>query len=141
MEDKFKNYLFAFILVSAFGMLILTTVIEGGNNYSLDTSKIAGGSLSITQFNESISNLQTESENLKKSFDDQSIWSSIAGVVVEGFFGIAGSMFNMIFAPLNLIINILIDIFGIPIWFSTVIVGLLILGVMLSIWRLIKVGD
>jgi len=141
MEDKFKNYLFAFILVSAFGMLILTTVIEGGNNYSLDTSKIAGGSLSITQFNESISNLQTESENLKKSFDDQSIWSSIAGVVVEGFFGIAGSMFNMIFVPLNLIINILIDIFGIPIWFSTVIVGLLILGVMLSIWRLIKVGD
>jgi len=141
MEDKFWNYLTAFILMSAFGMLILTSVILVGDTYSMDTSQIAGGSLSLNKFNESITGIEANAEALKTSFDKQSVWSALAGVVVEGIFGIARDMTTMVLLPLDIVIDIMIDIFGVPAWLTSVLLGLLIMGMILAVWRLIKIGD
>ena len=141
MEDQFKNYLMGFILISAFGMLILSAVVSIGSDYDMDTSEVAGGSLSIDKFNASVSSIETDAQNLKERFDKQSIWSALVGIVVEGIFGIAKTMFNMILMPFDLIIDIMIDVFGVPAWLTSVILGILIMSIMLAIWRLLKIGD
>jgi len=141
MEDQFKNYLFAFILISAFGMLILTAVVEIGSDYDMNTSLVVGGALSIDKFNTSISSIESNAKDLKTSFDKQSVWSALAGVVVEGIFGIAKDMVTMILLPFDIIIDVMIDVFGVPAWLTSVLLGLLIMGIILSIWRLIKIGD
>jgi hypothetical protein len=141
MEDQFKNYLFAFILVSAFGMLLLTAVVGIGGDYGMDTSEVVAGSLSIDKFNSSISSIESNAKDLKSSFDKQSIWSAVTGIVVEGFFGIAKDMITMILLPFDIIIDIMIDVFQVPAWLTSVLLGLLILGLMLAVWRLIKIGD
>ena len=140
-EDNFKNMLFAFILVAVFGMLIMTAVVEVGNTYSMDTSEVAGGSLSINRFNESISDVETIVQNQKSIFDEQGIWSALVGIVVEGIFGIAGALFNMILMPFDLITDIMIDVLGVPAWLTVVLLSLLTISIMLGIWRLIKIGD
>jgi len=141
MEDSFKTTLFAFILMSLFGMLILTAVVNVGNDYEMDTSEVVGGSLSLDKFNDSISSIEENSQDLKERFDKGSIWSAVAGVVVEGIFGIAKDMVTMILLPFDVLADILLDVFQVPIYVTSVILGLLILGIIFAIWRLLKIGD
>ena len=141
LEDSFKTTLFAFILIALFGMLILTAVVNVGNTYSKDTSEVAGGSLALDKFNKSISNVEQDAKDFQTRFSEQSIWSAIAGVVVTGIFKITLDMFNLILSPFALISNIMLDVLHIPTFVTGVVLGLLILGIILALWRLYKVGD
>lgn len=141
MEDSFKQTLFAFVLIALFGMLILTAVVQVGNEYGMNNSQVVGGSLSIDKFNSSITSIEQNAKDMQSRFEEQSIWSSIAGVVVEGIFGIARDMFNMILTPFDILSDIMSDLFGVPVWVTSVVLGLLILGVIFGIWRLLKIGD
>lgn len=140
-EDTFKNYIFAFILMSLFGMLILTAVVQVGNSYSKDTSDVVGGSLALDKFNDSITSVEQNAKDLKTSFDRGSVWSALAGVVVEGVFGIAKDMISMILAPFDILSDILSDVLGVPSFVTSVLLGLLILGLVFAVWRLLKIGD
>jgi len=140
-EDTFKTTLFAFILLSVFGMLLLTTVVNVGTEYEMDTSQVVGGALNLEKFNASISSIESNAKDLKTSFDKQSVWSALAGVVVEGIFGIAKDMVTMILMPFDIMVDIMIDMFGVPAWVTSVLLGLLIMSVIFAIWRLIKIGD
>ena len=133
--------LFAFILISVFGMLLLTTVVEVGDDYDMDTSQVVGGSLSMDKFANATASIESNAKDLKASFDKQSVWSALAGVVVEGIFGIAKDMGTMILLPFDILIDIMIDVFGVPAWVTSVLLGLLIMSTIFGIWRLIKIGD
>lgn len=141
LEDQFKNTLFAFILLSLFGMLILSAVVSVGNTYEMNTSEVVGGSLSINKFNDSISSVEANSKALKERFDKGSIWSAIAGIVVEGIFGIVKDMVSMILLPFDIVADIMIDQFQLPAYVTSVILGLLILGIIFAIWQLLKIGN
>jgi len=140
-EGNFKNILFAFVLLSLFGMLLLTAVVEVGSDYDMDTSQVVGGSLSIDKFNESIASIEDNAKDLKTSFDKQNIFSVVAGIVVEGIFGIAKDMVEMILLPFDIVADIMIDMFQVPTWVTSVMLGLLIMAVIFGIWRLIRIGD
>jgi len=140
-EGAFKNYLIGFVLVALFGMLILSSVVEIGSEYDMDTSEIVGGATSLDKFNNSISSIEDNAQTLKAKFERGSVWSTIAGVVIEGIFGIAKDMISMIFAPFSVVSGIMADRFGVPVYATSVIFGLLIFSVIFSIWRLLKIGD
>lgn len=140
-EGDFKNTLFAYILVALFGMLIINAVISLANTYSKDTSDVVEGSLSLDKFNKSISSIEQNSKALKERFDKGSVWSAIAGVVVEGIFGIAKDMINMILLPFDLVNDVMIDTLGVPAFVTSVILGLVILGIIFGIWRILKIGE
>jgi len=141
MEDSFKNLIIGFILFSLFGMLILTAVTNTGTTYGKDLTEVTGSSLSLSKFNNSISGVETSSKNLKTAFDKGSVWSALAGVVVEGIFGIAKNMFLMILAPFDILSDILTNNLGVPAYVTSVLLGILIIVVILGIWALIKVGN
>lgn len=140
-EDTFKNILFAFILFALFGFLILTAVVQMGTDYGKNVTEVTGGALNINAYNSSISNINKTAQNFQERFTKQSVWSALAGVVVEGFFNIANDLFKIIFLPFNLLQNVMLDVFHIPAIVTSVIWALIILSVMFGIWRLIRVGD
>jgi hypothetical protein len=140
-ENWFWGLLSGFILVSLFGLLILTSTVDLGNTYGKNTSEIAGGSSLLEDFNESISDIQSDAERLEGQFEKQSIWSSIAGLVVEGIFGVAKDMIQMILLPFKIVSNIMLDIFNIPAYVTSVILGLLFLAIIFAVWQLLKVGN
>ena len=140
-EDLFKNILFAFIFTSLFGLLFLTAVVTVANDYEIDTSEVVGGALSLEKFNQSVANIETDAKQLQSTFEKGSIWSVIAGIVVEGIFGIAKTMIGLILAPFSLLNNIMIDVFGVPAWVTSVVLGVLIMSLIFGVWRLIKIGD
>lgn len=140
-EDSFKGIIFAFVLMSLFGLTILMAVSEVGTNYGMNTSEVVGGSLSIDKINTSISGLEQTSKNLQATFKEQDIGSSVVGVVVEGFFGISIDIFNLILTPFDVLANIMTDVLHVPYFISMIILGLLILSIMFAIFRLMKIGD
>jgi uncharacterized protein YqhQ len=92
-------------------------------------------------FNSTTNTIQSSSENMREKFEKQSVWSSLAGVVVSGIFDIAKTMVIMIITPFTLIGNILINVLHVPAIVTNVILGLIILSVIFGIWSLIKVGN
>lgn len=141
MEGEFKNLLIGFILVGLVGMLMLMSVVQVGQDYGMDTSQIIGGSMSLDKFNQSVTNIETSAQTLKTRFEKGSIWSAVAGVVVEGIFGIAKEMFSMIFTPFTLIMGVAEDQLGVPTYVTSVIMGILIFVIIFAVWRLLKIGD
>jgi len=141
MEDKFYGILVAFILMTLFGYLILSSVQTVGTTYEKDTSEVLGGSLNINSFYGNSSGVRSAFEGFQKRFSEGNIWSAIAGIVVQGIFGLARDMITMITFPFALISNIMIDLFGVPSIVTDVVLGMLILGIIFGIWRLLKIGD
>jgi hypothetical protein len=139
-DDNFKKMLFGIVLTTLFSVLVIGAAISFGNSYGRDTSEIVG-SLNYHALNSSISDVQSTSENLRRSFERQSIWSAVAGIVVTGIFIIAKSMVLMIIFPFSLILGIMINVLHIPIIVSGVITGLLLLSIIFGIWKLLKLGE
>ena len=140
-EDSFKGLLFGFILVGLFSFLLLSAVKDEGSLYGKDVSLVTAGALDISGFNESVTTVQEDSQNFREAFEKQSVWSSIAGVVVSGIFGLAKGMVIMIFLPFILVSNVLVQILHVPIIVIDVIAGLVELAIIFGIWSLIKIGN
>ena len=141
MEDTFKNLLIGFILVGVVGALLLTSVVQVGIDYDLDTSQIITGSANLEKFSESVSDINETAHTLKKTFESGSIWSAVAGVVVEGIFGIGQKMFGMMFMPFSLIMGVAEEQLGVPTWVTAVFSGIMIFVFIFALWRLLKIGD
>lgn len=140
-EGDFKNMLFGFILIALFGMLILTAVVQVSNNYNKDATTVVGGSLSINKFNNSIKDVEKDAEALNERFQKGSIWSAVAGVVVEGIFGVAKDMITMILLPFDILADIMSDVLGVPTFVTAIILALVIFAGIFGIWRLLKIGE
>lgn len=140
-EDTFKGYVIAFILFTLVGTLLISSVVLMGGEYGKDTTELGSGAFSYGSFYGNASGVEQHTKNLKASFDSGSVWSALAGVVVEGLFGIALDMVKMILAPFDLTADILLNVFGVPSIVTSVLLGILIIGIILSVWRLIKIGD
>jgi len=140
-EGGFGNRLIGFSLMALFGVLILSSVVLIGNTYEKDTSEIVGGATSLERFQKNVDNIEGDAQKLEDRFRTGSIWSVIAGIVVEGVFGIALTMIDMIFAPFFLMTGIMQDRFGVPAYVTGVLMGLLIFAIIFEIWRLLKIGS
>lgn len=140
-EGDFKNILIGLILIGLFGILILSAVVQTGSDYGMNTSSIVGGSLSLQKFNDSISSVSSNAQAMNERFVKGNVWSAIAGVVVEGIFGIAIDIFKMMMLPFGLIQDVLVDVLGVPVFVTDILLALFIFAVIFAVWRLIKVGD
>lgn len=140
MEDGFKTIIFAFILLSLFGVLILTSVNEVGTEYGKDTSTVISGSY-FNELNDTVSSIEQNAKNLKQRLDEKSVWTQVAGIVLVGIYPIAKDMFSLIFLPFNVVSNLLSDVLHIPLFVTSVLLGLLVIGVIFGLWQLLKVGN
>ena len=140
-EDTFKNLLIGFMLVSLFVTLILTVVVQEGNEYGVDYTEITGGALDLESFNDTTASASETGDNYREQFSKQNVFSSVAGVVVTGIFDIANSMVSMIITPFTLISNVLTNILHVPTIVTNIIMGVLIMTLIFSLWSLIKVGN
>ena len=137
---EFKNLLFGFILTSLFAVLIIGAAVTQGAIYGRDTTQITG-ELNYLSFNESINTIGSTSQNMRESFEKQSIFSVVAGIVVTGIFDITKTMALMVILPFTLIAGIMTNVFHVPVIVSSVIMGLLTLSMIFGIWKLLKIGE
>ena len=138
-EGDFKEKLIAFALFSLFAFSILVVVVQMGNTYDMDTENIIGN-MNMSGFNRTITDFETTAEKYDAQFQKQSLWSSIAGIIVTGIFDIAKGLYTIVLLPFTLLGAILLNM-GIPSYVVTTLKGILIIVLMFGVWRLLKIGS
>ena len=137
-EDQFKNTIIAMVLFVAFTILILTVAIDFGAEYGRDANEIGGGSLDIVDFQSTADDVEGNAQSYRSRFESGQV-DNIDDA--SGIFSVATDMINMITAPFRLISQILINLLGIPRIMVNLILGLLSIGLILGIWRVLRTGS
>lgn len=138
MAETFKGLIFAFVLFTLFGLLLLTTVLQLGSTYEKGTDDVVGGALNITKYNNSLNSINDSISGIKTKWVTGDIFG-LAGVVVTGIFDIANGMIEIfIVTPFNLLQGIMLNIFHIPPIVTIIIYVLIILAIIFALWQLIK---
>jgi len=137
-QGLLRHLVIGFAMFTLFSFLLITIVIGMGSNYGRDTTEVAGGSLDIDSFQESISSVENTSDKYRQRFDD----SDMEDVDnPSGIFTIATDVVSLITTPFLLFGQILDGIFGIPSEVISVVLGLLSISIIFAIWRIIRAGD
>jgi len=139
--DVFKGYIFGFILLTLFSFLIISFTVDFAEDNDKETTAFEEGAFSLDPYEDVLDSVETDAENFRERFEKGSIWSIVAGIVVEGIFGIGVDMVSMILTPFTLFAQILINVFHVPLIVTSVLLGLIILGIIFGLWALLKKGD
>lgn len=138
-EGDFKAYLIGFGLFTLFAVTILSAFISMGNAYDKQVDDVVEG-MDFTSFNQTISDISGEGERLDDKFKRSSFFTGALGVLVVGGLDVAKDMMVLVITPYSLLSNILRS-FGVPPYVTGFIFALLLFVVILSVWRLLKIGS
>lgn len=137
-EDSFKTILFGLILFVGFSWLILSVAVDFGAEYGRDSQEIGDGSLNIVDFQSTAEEVEGSASGYRSRFESGKV-DDIDDA--SGIFSLATDMINMITSPFKLLSQVLVNIFHIPTLMINIILGLLAIGFILAIWRLLRAGS
>lgn len=145
IEDSFQFLLKAFLIFAMFSMIIFIIVINMGNAYNKDSSKILGG-MNVSGINNTINGMNSQSQTWRNTLGTNSsnIISQGIGVVttaLDSVSFIVFSMFTFIISPMTVLGSILSNVFGVPDWIISVLEAIVIITGIFGIIRLLKWGS
>ena len=137
-EDGFKSMVTALVLFVAFTWLILSVAIDFGAEHGVSADSIGDGSLDIESFRTSAEGVEGSAQSYRARFESGDV-DDIDDA--SGIFSIATDIINMITTPFTLLSQIASNIFGVPPLIINVLLGLLAIGLIFSIWRVLRAGS
>lgn len=137
-DNEFKTTLMALILFVAFSWLILSVAIEFGAEYDRSSTEIGEGSLNIANFQSTASEIEGKAQGYRTRFESGTV-DDIDDA--SGIFSIATDMISMITSPFSLLSQIMTNIFHVPSLIINIFLGLLAVSLILTIWRLLRMGS
>ena len=139
-QTNFRSYIIGFIIITLFIFLALSFAVDTGAQYGKTDDEITGGALDLSLYEDNLQDVQTTSEGLRQRFEKGGVFA-ITGVIVSGIFDVGKSMVTLVFTPFGLIAQIMENIIGVPPLVTSVILGTLVLAIIFSLWRVVKLGD
>jgi len=137
-DDGFKNTIVALTLFVAFSWLMISVAIDFGAEYGVDANEIGGGALKLDEFQASAGAVEGNASAFRTSFESGDV-DDIDDA--SGMFGTAKKFITMITTPFTLLGSVLTNILGVPALIINVILGLLGIGLILGIWRVLRTGS
>jgi len=137
-DDGFKNTIIALTLFVAFSWLMISVAIDFGAEYGVDANEIGGGALGLDDFRSSAGAVEGNASAFRTSFEQGSV-DDIDDA--SGMFGTAKKFITLITTPFTLLGRVLENILGVPSLLINVLLGLLGIGLILGIWRVLRTGS
>lgn len=144
-EDSFKGLVVGSIMALFFVFAILSFAVSTSNSYGKEDP--LDEYYDLSGITENLENIQTQSETLRSvassGGQSQGVFTLVSGFFdgVGAFFSIGFSMFGFIVNLFDfIIIGTLNIIFANPV-FTSVVVGLIIIGALFGIFRFLKQGS
>ena len=138
MANDYKTLLFGLVLFVLFSSLILAVAIDFGAEYGVDANEIGGGALGLDDFRSSAGAVEGNASAFRTSFEQGSV-DDIDDA--SGMFGTAKKFITLITTPFTLLGRVLENILGVPSLLINVLLGLLGIGLILGIWRVLRIGS
>jgi len=140
MEGEFRKILTSIIVLCLFGFILLVSAISLGNQYGKDTSDLDNAIINLSGLNNTLNSAESTANDWKDTFTGQKSILGTDSIILTGIFDIGKTMWNIMIAPIYLIISMM-GVLGIPTVVSSVLVFLIIVAFIFSLWRLIRVAD
>jgi vacuolar-type H+-ATPase subunit I/STV1 len=149
MADDFPKLLKSFIVITLFAFLVigfsvafLRNIDDKSDTYNITDKGISQFEerLGATNIATTIEGMNERADTWSEIFNKQSIFSTIAGIIVTGMFDLAKTMWTFISFPFQLISAILTGILGVPPIVTTIIQVLLTVSVIFGVWYLVRIG-
>lgn len=137
-EDGFKTTIIALVFFTLFTWLLLTVVSDFGAEYGMDASNLGNGSYDISEYQTSVGSVQGNVSSYRTSFESGKV-DDIDDA--SGMFATAKKFINIITTPFTLLGDILEQILGFPSGVVDFILGILGIGLILGIWRVLRSGS
>jgi len=137
-DGGFKNLIFGLILFIAFTVMILTVAVDFGSEYERSAEDIGSGSLNLVNFQETANSVQGNASAMRSSFESGSV-DDIDDA--SGMFGTIKKFINLITAPFTLLSGILTNLLKMPKIIIDILLGLLSIGLILGMWRVLRTGS
>lgn len=140
-DNDFPQMLKAFVFITIFAFLMLGFAVTLGNQYNNPEVEEFSEQTNYQYINSTVSGFEATAQGWQNSFYGQSIFSTIAGIIVTGMFSLAKGMFNFIMIPFGILKLFFINILHLPLIVPVLVYITLILSALFGIWRLIKIGQ
>ena len=136
-SDTFKTLFFGLVLFVLFSSIIIAVAVNFGAEYDHSADEIGGGVLNLTLFEDSAKNVEGNASTQRSTFESgempdidtpTGIWATLKGLV------------SMITTPFKLLGNVMNNL-GVPPIFTSVLLGLLSIGLILAFWSILRKGD
>ena len=137
-DDGFKRTIIALTLFVAFSWLMISVAIDFGAEYGVDANEIGGGALNLGEFQSSAGAVEGNASAFRISFEDGNV-DDIDDA--SGMFGTAKKFITLITTPFTLLGSVMENILGVPALLINVLLGLLGIGLILGIWRVLRTGS
>ena len=118
--------------------MILTFAVSFVAQHDASIENIGGGSLNVTKFDASIEDLDESSEAYRERFESGDV-DDIDDA--SGIFSILTDVVSLIITPFLLLAEVMENILNIPSAFTTTVLGVMVILIFLSIWRVLRSGD
>ena len=139
-SDTFKNMVVTFALIGLFIFLAVSFSGRMLGTYGIGDDEIRER-LHYDDFEEQLNLSQGTAENWRVVFEDQNMFSVIAGIIVTGIFKIGKQMLEFIILPIDILALIFVDVLQIPQMVFNIIIFLIIVSAIFGLWSVLKKGD
>lgn len=138
--DTFKRLIVTFALIALIIFLAINFAGRMMNNYNIEDETIKER-LRYDSFEGILNDTNETASGWRRSFEEQSVFSVVAGIVVTGIFTITKQMLEFVITPFQVLALIFVDVLQIPEIIFDVIIFLLIVTAIFGIWSVLKKGD
>jgi len=137
-DNSFMGILIGFILFTLVMAMVLTFSNGFANNYNTTIEEMSGGSFNLTDYYESMEDIESTAEGYRERFESGDIEDVDDAT---GIFSISNDMKSMIGASYTLLTQTLSNVLHVPEIAINIILGLIVsLAFVFLVWRLGKLG-
>jgi len=143
VDTKFSDFPVNVLLAALFLIAIVGFGIGVANNYGGDSSLVDSEYLNVSDLEVSLQETNENAEEWQSAFREEDINNKfiLAGTLLLGsIWSIGGLIWDAIRTIFNIFIGGMLAI-GVPPVVTGTIITVLVIGLMFSLWRVIKVGE
>lgn len=134
----FKGVLVGLVLFVLFATLLISFAVDLGTEYGMSADEIGGGSLNLSAFEDTADTVNSSASGFRERFDEEGVIDDVDSPT--GLFSILKDMVTLITTPFTLLSQVLSNILNVPTIVINVVLGLLAIGLIFGIWRLLRQG-
>lgn len=137
----FKDYPIAMLVIALVIILVFAFAVSFVNQYGFSSNIISTGQINFTGLEQQLNRTSTEATNWQTAFTSDNPLISVAGLILFSIWGIFKSVWNAMTLILQILVNGVVSILGIPPIVVGVIFAIFIIIIIFAGWKLIKIGE
>jgi hypothetical protein len=137
----FNEYPINFLLAGLFIIAMVSFGVGLAQNYGYEGALMKSDKVDFSGLENQVNQTSSDAQGWATTFKSDNLFVSAGGIVLFSIWGIGKLIFGSIISFATIFTDGLQGVFGVPPIVTGVIMAILIISLIFSLWKLIKVGN